>query len=70
MELTKVREQRRAMRVVRLEILSEIDRLDRQRCDNCRGRIGFNTPVAQMRCGCKAAVKIREMANKMIGVAK
>lgn len=37
MVLTKERQQRHAMRALRLEIFNEIDKLDKLRCDKCRG---------------------------------
>ena len=60
---TKERKQRQAMRALRIEIYGLIDKLDAERCDNCRGDIGSNAPISKMRCGCAASVKIREIAN-------
>ena len=63
MTLTKERRQRHAMRKVRLEILAEIDELEKFRCKNCRGKLKQSAPIAQIRCGCYAAAKIRELAD-------
>ena len=63
MTLTKERQQRHALRKARLERLAEIDELDKLRCKNCRGTLKSNALIAQIRCGCYASVKIRELAT-------
>lgn len=67
MTLTKERQQRHDMRKARLEILAEIDDLDKLRCKNCYGNLKQNAPISQIRCGCYASVKIRELANIGMG---
>lgn len=59
----KERKQRHAMRILRIDVLKAIDKLDAERCDSCRGQIGSNAPINIIRCGCAASVKIRGMAN-------
>lgn len=63
MVTTKERKERHAMRVLRIEIYGLIDKLDAERCDNCRGDIGSNAPISKMRCGCAASTKIRKLAS-------
>lgn len=63
MTLTKERQQRHDKRKARLERLAEINELDRLRCENCRGSLKGKSTIVQIRCGCYASVKIRELAN-------
>ena len=63
MTLTKERRQRHAMRALRIEIFNEIDRLDKRRCKNCRGKLGSSANIEKYRCGCMAAVQIREIGK-------
>lgn len=70
MALTKERQQRHAMRALRSEIFNEIDKLDKLRCDKCRGKLGPNAPIAQIRCKCYAATKIRGIAKNLYGVTE
>lgn len=61
---------RQAMHLLRLEVLAEIDRLENERCDNCRGPMGLNAKVDRYRCGCPAAVRIRKIGDKLNGVKR
>ena len=70
MTITKERRQRHAMRALRLEIFTEIEKLDKLRCDKCRGMLGPSATVDLMRCKCYAATKIREIGKKLNGVTE
>jgi len=61
--LTKKRRERHAMRWNRIEAYAEIDRLDKERCNNCSGFLGPNASVKEYQCKCSAAVKIREIGK-------
>lgn len=59
----KERKQRHAMRVLRVDVLNAIDKLEAERCDNCRESFNEYTPISKIRCDCDASVKIRKLAN-------
>lgn len=53
-----------SLRKSRLEVLAEIDRLEKLRCDFCHLDAGFS-PVEKSRCGCDAAVAIRKLGIRL-----
>lgn len=57
------RKERREMRQIRIGAYQDIDRLNKERCENCRGFLGPNASVKEYQCGCSAATKIRAIGK-------
>lgn len=56
------RRARKTRRNERIELLREVDELDNSRCKNCVGTVIRSEEVM---CGCRAAVRIREIGEEL-----
>ena len=56
------------LRQKRREILAQIDKLEKERCEKCADRLlyGANAPKSYYECRCKAAVRIRELGDQLL----
>lgn len=60
--ITQARRLRHKERQARLEILQEIDSLEKRRCAKCRTTSRAAMLVGNYRCGCSVAIEIRRLA--------
>lgn len=56
------------LRKKRCEILSQIDKLEKRRCEKCTDRLlyGANAPKSFYECECEAAVEIRKLGEQLM----